>query len=475
MALLAKQGWRLLQNRDSLFHKIYCARYFSNGNLLEAHLRNSPSFAWRGIWEAKNMLLKGGRWNVGNGRKIHILDDVWLPGFRELRKEIALQDPQQAGRTEELEGQVVSLIDNQTKWWNMPKVRSLFNPKISEAILRQHPSYTDEEDICIWKHERSGYFSVKSAYRLFKSLSAVNVAESSDGVATKKFWNGLWKLKIPHKVKLFAWRACKEILPTKVNLLSKRVEVDGACSFCQHSLEDSAHALNFCPSIHDHWMRKFPNFQLLIPFYSFMTTARRVFLEKSIEEFADFIHMAWGFWYRRNKMIHELVNLPPVQVMNFLLSKKRVQSDGLQAHGLSKRMIYRWYPPPSNWVKLNCDGALFFDQNKIGIGAILRDAQGSVIMALSKGEEEFLEPEIVEAMAVLRGLQICLNIGFKNLVIESDCKNLVDEVNSEEASYNAMRTILTEIQRLMLRFEQCKIQHCGRLSNAAAPSSTCME
>ncbi|KAF5458555.1 hypothetical protein F2P56_022578 [Juglans regia] len=49
MALLAKQAWRLLQNEESLFHKIFCARYFHNGNLLKASLGGNSSYAWRGI------------------------------------------------------------------------------------------------------------------------------------------------------------------------------------------------------------------------------------------------------------------------------------------------------------------------------------------------------------------------------------------------------------------------------------------
>ncbi|KAF5475998.1 hypothetical protein F2P56_007746 [Juglans regia] len=59
MDMLAKQSWRLLQYKDGLFYKVYIARYFSNSTLFEAPLDSSPSFAWRMIWEAKNLLIKG--------------------------------------------------------------------------------------------------------------------------------------------------------------------------------------------------------------------------------------------------------------------------------------------------------------------------------------------------------------------------------------------------------------------------------
>jgi hypothetical protein len=52
-ALLAKQGWRLWKEPDSLVSKIMKAKYYPNGSFLESHLGNKPSFAWRSIWGAK--------------------------------------------------------------------------------------------------------------------------------------------------------------------------------------------------------------------------------------------------------------------------------------------------------------------------------------------------------------------------------------------------------------------------------------
>ena len=34
--LLAKQAWRLLKNQDSLFHKVFKARFFPNCPIMEA-------------------------------------------------------------------------------------------------------------------------------------------------------------------------------------------------------------------------------------------------------------------------------------------------------------------------------------------------------------------------------------------------------------------------------------------------------
>lgn len=48
-ALVAKQGWRIMQEESSLLHKIYKARYFPHGQYLDTGLGQQPFFAWRGI------------------------------------------------------------------------------------------------------------------------------------------------------------------------------------------------------------------------------------------------------------------------------------------------------------------------------------------------------------------------------------------------------------------------------------------
>jgi len=43
-------------------------------------------------------------------------------------------------------------------------------------------------------------------------------ASSSDDSNLRCFWKKLWQLPTPHKVRHFLWHACKDIVPTKVNL-----------------------------------------------------------------------------------------------------------------------------------------------------------------------------------------------------------------------------------------------------------------
>ena len=52
LALLAKQGWRLLTNSTSLFCRVYKAKYFSHCSFDEAPIGRNPSYAWRSLMAA---------------------------------------------------------------------------------------------------------------------------------------------------------------------------------------------------------------------------------------------------------------------------------------------------------------------------------------------------------------------------------------------------------------------------------------
>ena len=78
-ALLAKQAWRLMNNRESLFYKVFKAKFFPHCSILEAQDSASGSYAWRSILIGRDVILEGACWRVGNGRSIKIWQHHWLP------------------------------------------------------------------------------------------------------------------------------------------------------------------------------------------------------------------------------------------------------------------------------------------------------------------------------------------------------------------------------------------------------------
>ena len=49
LALLAKQGWRILRKPNSLLHSVFKAKYSAMVSFMEAQLGRNPSYVWRSI------------------------------------------------------------------------------------------------------------------------------------------------------------------------------------------------------------------------------------------------------------------------------------------------------------------------------------------------------------------------------------------------------------------------------------------
>ncbi|XP_048494687.1 uncharacterized protein LOC125494872 [Beta vulgaris subsp. vulgaris] len=79
-ALLAKQLWRLYSQPHSLLARIYKARYHPHACPWEVGLGAAPSYAWRSIMGARQLLIQRVRWRIGNGKCINIWQDRWLGG-----------------------------------------------------------------------------------------------------------------------------------------------------------------------------------------------------------------------------------------------------------------------------------------------------------------------------------------------------------------------------------------------------------
>ena len=52
LAMLAKQGWRMVQYKDSLLYQCFKARYFLRSSFLDAKESPNCSYVWRNLMAA---------------------------------------------------------------------------------------------------------------------------------------------------------------------------------------------------------------------------------------------------------------------------------------------------------------------------------------------------------------------------------------------------------------------------------------
>ncbi|XP_062019524.1 uncharacterized protein LOC133736108 [Rosa rugosa] len=126
LAMLAKQGWRLLTNPNSLIARLYKARYYPNNSFWEAELGDSPSFSWRSILQGRPVLKAGVQWCIGDGTQVNIWNDRWIPDCQQY----LLHKPSDC--VFEL---VSDLIDHGTRTWMSAAVYTIFPPDIAQKVV----------------------------------------------------------------------------------------------------------------------------------------------------------------------------------------------------------------------------------------------------------------------------------------------------------------------------------------------------
>ena len=193
-ALLAKQVWRMINNPDSLCHRVFKARFFPNYSILEARDSNVGSYAWKSILSARDVIRRGMVWRVGTRERVRIKEDRWLP---EKANGLVISPLTQVAT----ETKVSSLIDQDQVRWNEEVVRNLFLPHEVDLILAIPLSLRRPPDRIAWKHTPSGMFTTSNAYKLIVSCESRSNAGSLSVESHKKFWRWLWQLRMLNKIK----------------------------------------------------------------------------------------------------------------------------------------------------------------------------------------------------------------------------------------------------------------------------------
>ena len=98
----------------------------------------------------------GVRWCVGMGHNISILDESWLLNGDRIDRHIV-----EANFVRDFS--VSSLMNTTPKGWNQEVIQQVFSSDIADSILRTPLIDQVVDDRLIWKAEKNGLYSVKSA------------------------------------------------------------------------------------------------------------------------------------------------------------------------------------------------------------------------------------------------------------------------------------------------------------------------
>ncbi|GAU48531.1 hypothetical protein TSUD_98640 [Trifolium subterraneum] len=251
-AMVVKKVWNIVQNLNSLVAKLIKARYFPRSSLFEAPLAYNPSFAWRSMWQARQIFSLGCRWRIGSGDNIRVMHDPWLRGSANRW----VPSPQPAGV---YQLSVRDLLHDNYKAWNIVKVQNLFSRDVAEKIMETPLVSSVREDKVVWDEERNGCYSVKSG-------------------------------------------GC---LPTRSRLLERRVEYTLNCLVCDEEIEEELHIFFRCAVARDSWSAAGLSSVLHNATYQQTNAMDRIFaicINESSDTVGRVAMLLWCIWQNLHKL-----------------------------------------------------------------------------------------------------------------------------------------------------------------------------
>ncbi|KAK1626172.1 hypothetical protein QYE76_000487 [Lolium multiflorum] len=406
------------------------------------------SSTWHAIEYGLELLKTGVIWRVGNGASIRIWRDPWIP-----------KDSNHLPQTPRGRCRYRWVADflEADGTWNMQRLEQYFSAEDVKDILQIKPSRRNETDFVSWFPEKSGLFTVRSAYRLAlhrEMMRQDRGATSSRPDGARPSWRLIWKCPVPHKVRILAWKICRNAIATQA-----MTEV---------------------------W--DLPNLQTMQPMgHEWLLQILHASSEK---QRAMTLMVLWRIWHAHNELTHDKP-CPPIEgsrrflvsYLNSLLMIKQFPDADVtkgkmvidQGQGFRKEegrrvnmstVYQRWTRPAENEVKLNVDGAFSMD-GRAGVGMVLRNSNGEVIYAACQQVQHCSDALEVELMAIEVGVKQALQWTQQIFSVESDCAEAINMIKQIPPNISAYAFRINEI-REVLRERDSPLVKISREANNAS-------
>ena len=212
---------------------------------------------------------------------------------------------------------------------------------------------------------------------------------------TKRVWKGNWSLRISNKVlKTLIRRAGLDSLPSRANLMKRKILSDDAYPNYNLDQETSHHALWSCPALASSWE---VHFAWLIDdsrnCISFLDVIQLCQEKCNLTEL--FAMTASLIWSRKNQICVGEAAIPLGKInsmaMDNLQEFQRASSSPQTNPFVAQES--KWLPPLASQLKINFEGATFKANNLASLEAIVRNDKGLVVAAFTNYFIAFLSKD----------------------------------------------------------------------------------
>ncbi|GKD80216.1 RNA-directed DNA polymerase, eukaryota, reverse transcriptase zinc-binding domain protein, partial [Tanacetum coccineum] len=272
LGLLAKWKWRLLTETNSIWRIVIKCFYGDEGGFGSLTVLARCKGVWSDIVKAVLSI------------------ETLVPAFKNSFQVESLQ------RVEHLI--LERPLGGNWSWRLAPQGRAISELNTLISLIGNYALDDNRDDSWSWSRDVSGIFKVKPL--------ATHVQNSliSDCVLGEHHkWNSL----VSRKINICVWRASLNRLPSRLNLISRRVSLPSPrCPFCDVENEEIEHCLIKCPTVVPVWSwwglatpTYFPSFYIALGNVGSPSCAKTHKVLQWV-----FLCAIWSIWKWRNKVVN---------------------------------------------------------------------------------------------------------------------------------------------------------------------------
>ncbi|KAL9298628.1 putative ribonuclease H domain, reverse transcriptase zinc-binding domain-containing protein [Arabidopsis thaliana] len=415
--------------------------YHPHTTFLKSKTGNHRSYGWSSIQAGKELLQRGMRARIGNGKTIKIWSDPWLP--------------------------------------TLPP-RPAAGPVLDDAM-----TVSDLWDTFEWDYTQNAEYTVRSGYWVATHEDLLEEEAIQPPPGSTEVKQAIWKLHVAPKIKHFLWRCVTEALATNTRLRSRNIDADPICQRCCIEEETIHHIMFNCSYTQSVWRSA----NIIIgnqwgPPSSFEDNQYRLIqLSKtqttnSLERFLPFWIM-WRLWKSRNVFLFQQKCQSPdyearkgiQDATEWLNANETTENTNVHVATnpiqTSRRDSSQWNPPPEGWVKCNFDSCYTQGSPYTRSGWIIWECNGHIVLCGNAKLQSSTCSLHAEALGFLHALQVIWAHGLRYVWFESDSKSLVTLINNGE-DHSLLGTLIYDIHHWMLKLPYCSLEFVNRERNSAA-------
>ncbi|PNT63294.1 hypothetical protein BRADI_4g13881v3 [Brachypodium distachyon] len=348
------------------------------------------------------------------------------------------------------------------------------------------------DDVLAWFPDKLGMFTVKSTYRLALDLSMGegNGSSSSSPDGNRKIWDVIWRCNLATNSLAVQANRCKRIKNTKPT-----------CEICGMSNETGYHAMMACPKARD--LRQHMRQDWKIPPENLLKQNGEDWVLVLLDSVSPstrqhLLFLWWRAWHHRNDVLfnkgsasieesarlicgyaraHENLRGDDAAIYNSLnlcnsstvaqsVADLDLLTQSVCSPAVQSAVWGIWRPPAPNWQKLNVDASFSEHSKEAWWSGVLRTCNGEIVVSAWGQIVNCSSPNEAETAAWLLGIEtLCMQPGV-NLHLESDCQQLVNNLNSNSVDRSSSCFLLQEIRRALVSCNDFLISWVCREGNS---------